>query len=270
MNLVIGILSAAVLPIVNKRNGNTRRWLSGVQMLWSGVILLYCLTALPKIWDGSGRIFTPICMLLLGIWGIFRGEKTAESVGAVMMMLVLPLFLGIGAVAAEDVNWGWAFNNGMDFHPSVVTACLIPSIMHKLPAEGTAKKWFWTIPITAVLFSLVIRGMVPSLASDIVGITEMGRSVELFGRVVRLEALVAMALTLSLYALVSMLLACANTAADVIIPKWKKWAAPAEAVLVTVGLLCKITISDEIAAIGSVICWVILPLITQLVDAGKK
>lgn len=271
-NLATGILAAAILPGLNKRKKEMNRWLCVIQILWSGVLLLYYLPYLPQIWEGSGDYFVPTCMVILGLWGVRVGCFAAASVGAVLLWIALPLFAGVGFAAMEDINWKMAVRDGVEFHPAVVTACLLPGAMRSLPIDNGRKmgKWYLLIPGIAAAFCLIIRGCISGTLADTTGFTQMSKSLEIFGRVMRLEAIAAMALTLSFYCVVSVLLAGVSQDAIWIVPGREGWMLGVIGITVIVGMLCKITISDAFAAFGSVICWVILPFVTQLIEREKK
>ncbi len=271
-NVVVGILAAAILPGINKGKENANRWVHGIRILWCTVLLLYYLSFLPLVWEGSGKYFGPVCMLLLGLWGARKGYAACAGVGAVLLLLVSPLLGGIGLAAIEDINWKWAASDAVGFDTSIVTACLLPGMMNHYKGDNKhrTKLWYLLLPLVSTVFCLVIRGIVPELDPGTIGLTELGKSIEVFGRVMRLEAIVAMAMTISLYCLVSMLLAAVNQSAESIVPDRKEWLQVSAGIAVFSGMLCKITISDDFAAIGSIICWAILPLVTQIVGIEKK
>lgn len=271
-NLLVGILAAVVLPWVKRSKRQISRWIWIVQIVWCIVLLIYYLGFLSLIWKGSGDLFMPACMLLLGLWGARKGKFACASVGAVLLWLVFPFFGGICLAAAEDIVWKWAVRNGMEYSPSVITAYLIPGMMWHLSGERKERegKWYILLPVIGSVLCLVVRGTVPKLEPGTIGLSELSRGVEVFGRVMRLEAIAAMAMTVSLFCLLSMLLTSVKYCAESISKNRKEWILDIAAIVVHAGMLFKMTISDEIAAIGSVICWVILPLATQFVGPGKK
>ena len=260
------------MPGINKAAEKKKSWLSVVWISWSAVLLVYYLGYLPAIWQGSSNIFSPVCMLLLGAWGTRKGKAACAGVGAVLMILVLLLFGGIGLAAAEEIKWNCALENGMAFRPSAVAAYLLPGVVSCLGDKTNEyqKKWYLMLPVLGTALCVLVRGIVPHISAEKIGIMELGRSVEMFGRVMRLEAITAMGLTISVYCIVNMLLSSIDCCAVKIGAGKKDSIQMVVTIAVIMGMLGKITITDEFAACGSLICWVLAPLGAQLIGSGKK
>ena len=270
-NLTVGLLGAALAAWTGRPGNRNIPWVGTIQSGWIVALLLYYLGFLRKVWEGSSGVFAPVCLLLIGLWGIRKGHKAAAGVGAVLLRFALPLFGTISIAALEDTDWRWALKEGIAYEPSVIVAYLIPRMMLTTGEKKTVStKWYLMFPITGVLLSLIIRGIVPDNNSGKIGMIELSRSVEAFGRNLRLEAIAAMALTISMYCFVSIALSMVGRIAVEGNQKGGAWVQWVIVVAVIAGLLCKITISANFLAIGTVICWVILPGATQLIGAGKK
>lgn len=267
----MGILAAAVLPGINRDAEKINRWVYAAWLGWSGVLLIYYLSFLPAVWQGSGVVFVPVCMFLLGVLGTRKGKAACADVGAVLLIFVLLLFGGISLAAAEDMNWKWAAGDGMESDPSVIAVYLLPGTLCCLRGEGKeqCRKWYLLLPVLGTSLCLLVRGIVPE-HGDKIGILELSRSIEVFGRVMRLEAVAAMAVTISLFCLASLLLITLDCCASRITHERKALVLGCALAAILAGMLCKITISDSFAAYGTLICWVILPRGAQLIGYGKK
>ena len=247
------------------------KWMYGVRLVWSIAAILYVLQFPTAVWDTKRNIAIPLVLFLLALWGIGRGIRVNMAAGAVLLWFVAALLGGILLASAENVIPKFGLRDPWEYHFSAVPALLLPALLGLMSSGADKGKGKWFVPVLAggLAAAFLVRGNMMDVEDGAPGFVTLSRSVELFGKTLRLESVAALGLTLGIYCAVSLLV----TEAVVCIEKLgaKKYAAVVvTAAVVVLGMLCKITISGAIAAIGSLICWVFLPLLTQLVVGEKK
>lgn len=273
-NIILGVLGGGVCLLVARfcAAGKYGRWMYLLQWVWSCVMLLYFLGDAAAVWNARGDVVLPICLMLTGLWGSRNGVGRSAAVGSTLVWFVVPLLLGIIAASVENVRLDWAASGLLEWEKNLIPVLLLPSLLWILGMKetGARGKWFLLIPAIGAVTAWVVRGTVPAYTDWELGFTELSKSVELFGRTMRLEALSAFGLTLGMYCVISLLTSVSETCARNVNPKLRGWSTAVTGAVVIVSLLCKITISDGIAAIGCLICWVFVPVITQLIVSEKK
>ena len=272
-NFLLGTVLAVICMWVNKLCSCVvcGKWMWAVQLCWGSIMLLYFLSESSAVWGTEGDV-VPVCLLLVALWSLWKGISSTAVVGATLIWFVVALLGGIMAAAAEDVKLNWAMKDAGEFTFSLIPLYLFPALVWQLPCEDQKKweKWYIIIPVIGTLICGIVRGNVLEVPNGKTGILELSRSVELFGKVLRLEAATAMGVTLGLYCGVSLLLSVVSESIWKIAGQEKRVLLLQVGIAVIAGLLFNITISDAFAAIGSVICWVFLPAFAQAVGRRKK
>lgn len=204
---VIGLRTSSI------QYSNDSKLLAVVQCAFLALATALVMNVAADAWPDSGRNnFVPAILLLLAVIGSQKGIEAASGVGAMLMWFLILLFGavaagGIGNVKTESVYlWTGASAGYLHF------ACLLPGVLFILPGEKDRAQWLWGLPILATILGVMIIG---TLSADVSRgqsnpLYEFGKSLRLMGVVERYESLVSVALTLSFYGAMSILLSAAD------------------------------------------------------------
>ena len=184
-----------------------------VGMLWALVLLIWAANLAGKAFPAAGS--SPLLgWILLGLaaWGSIKGADACAACCGVLCLFLLALYGVVAVFSLPDVNVEYLRPDG---NPKDTIRCiglLLPAtVIWYLPGRTSEKKRNWDIafflPIGAVLLSAITGGVLsPELASKVrVPLYAVAQSVSLFGVVERIEPLLSAAMTMGIFAMLSLL-----------------------------------------------------------------
>lgn len=241
-------------------------WVRILQSLWACVILsellhwsTYCWPAHQSGWA------VPLTLLLLALWAAGSGKEKAARVGCVLfwplaLLLGAVLLSGVPDMKLQNLKPVWQMP---DAH--LITVLLLPALWR--PGEGKGNGRMLTgLMLFALTASAVTAGVLsPAVSGGMrAPIYELSRSLSLLGIAERFESLVAAAMTMGYFTVLTYLLS---------IPKstWKGkkglWGCTAfSALLFFSGLRA----DSRLLAIGSILLWIVLPVVCHWKNNFKK
>ncbi len=245
------ILMAAVALLIGKWVRLGTGWLLTVQRLWSSVIIATVMHWSSAYWpDLPIARISPLLLLALAVWTVSVPGK-ASRIGCVLLW---PLIFLLGAVllsGTSEINLEYLLPTGKEAEPLLFTVLLIPALGKENKVSKNLK-----LGVAAVVVSVITVGVLsPAVAGrSQSGIYEMSRSLSFLGMAERFESIVAAAMTMGFYGVITYLMETGRQ------PKEKVWAyaIPASALY-----LFKIQFSAWILALGSLLAWVVLPLLAK-------
>lgn len=243
------------------------KWLCIAQLLWLTVFLSSMAKLSGACWEGAGKSTAiPIILLALAALASQYGSVEASRVGATLLWLVIPvlavvLLSGVGEMRTDWVKAELQIPNG-----ALLSLLLLPSLTG-IFFSTTGKQSAWisgTGGLLAVTASLLLEaamgGTIASHSEN--SFYEFSKGIDLFGVAERFESLVACALTLSWFVLLCVIFSAVYHFLDELFKaaaRWSVWIVFGMAA----ALLYILPDGGLWLGVGSLIFWVILPLLTQ-------
>lgn len=264
--LAVGGMCLLMCWAVGKYITEPDKWLVFAQCLWICVVLSELLHWSAYCWPThKSRWAAPLTLLLLAAWAVSGGKERAARTGCVLiwplaLLLGAVLLSGIPDVELKNLRLSWQMP---DAH--LITVMLLPALYSPGERKRSGRLLLGLL-LFALLTSVVTAGVLsPSVSSGMHSpVYELSRSLSLFGVAERFESLVAAAMTLGYFSLMTYLLSARETA-------WKgkrqTWGiAVAGGVLFLSGL----RIDSRLLAVGSIMLWVVLPVLCHWKNNFKK
>ncbi len=184
-------------------------------------------------------------------------------------MFALALICGIGSLETTRIEFSTAVPEGM-----LLFTLLLPVSAAAIPRrEGSGvTKPIAVLSVFAVAFSIVVVGTLslPVALTRKDAFFEFAKSLGLFGTVQRFESLVAVAVTISVFSMLSLLYSGIGTMAEYTHPGSRK-----PVVILCAGtsaaiVAAKLWLSPKLLALLSLLIWGILSVLCQTVATHKS
>lgn len=246
-----------------------------LQTVWLIIPLYVCGRASAALFPDAGYpLYVPGIVLGLG-W--LLAERPGDGVRACCALIGYFVIVAVGIVSVfsvTDLQWQWlrpsfSWENLMIAFSIGSGGMLVRTVY---PKARLGKSWCAAAFISPAILSAVAVGCLSAqlCAQEESAFYTLSRSISMFGVVERFEALIAACLTLGLCSVAALLFRAAGRLCG-------KFARPVCAILflAALGMICR-PIAGEICAIGTVILWIVLPMIFSLkkdkkgVDKGKR
>ena len=245
----------AFLPLSLLARGKRRnvgRSYSFLQWIWMLVVLSRLLPNASAYWMGGGKAVS-LTLLALATWGARR--ERAERAGNVIFWLTLPVVGIFSALALQKMETVWLIPAAGEWSAGLIVGLLLPALPGK--QHNTDGKTLATIGISAVGLTMLVQGCISLPVAQIAEapLYTVGRTVG--GGA---EILVSVGMTLSWYALCSMMIDSA-TAMTVNMRIAHKWGRRLSALITSVLIIGDCQISGIILVLSCLLLWIILPLI---------
>lgn len=273
-SLLLGVTAAALnWRILKADEIRLPRPLLLLELVWTGAALLWALQESCRIWPDSDTFpAVPLVLLLLGAWASSDSTR-GPRIGSVCLRLLAPLAGAVLLCALGDVRWTWVAPGLSGIWPGLALAMLLPSAAFLLPrGKERPRLWPMLLPALAVVVSLCTGGVLsPWVAAGLPQpLWELGRSIRLFGSSLHLESVLCAGLALSWFCLCAYLLTQGAVALQILCPRRKTWGRWLLAAAVAVALLCRLTVPTQWMLAGSLLFWVLIPILAQAVAKIKK
>lgn len=276
--LLTGVLCSVLCGVIHTFSDG-RPWENriycGILGLWHIYAAAMVAARSPICWPGKGAgIAVPLVLLLLAAASAWNGAEKASRVSAVLFPLcalafALVLACGIGNIRWERVRFSTAAPSGM-----LLFVFLLPIGATALPRQPGAAIWrcMAGLSVFALLLSVVSSGILsqPVALTQENAFYEVAKSINLFGAIQRFESITAVAVTLSIYAMLSMLLSTLTSLARQISPGSERPVLAGATVLSGSVVIGGFYLDARVLAILALAIWGILPLLAGLMPGRKK
>lgn len=233
---------------------------AGISAQWAG-----------KCWSQANNSWViPATLLLLAACSAERGGQVGARCGATLFWFLSAMVIGLLAFAIPDVKPRFLLSAAGGNPIPAAAVLLIPGSAMLLPREK-GKHWGWAVAILAlaVAISAVTQGVLsPAAAAQQQGaFFEMIRGISILGVAERFEAVVAGAMTLSWFCLLSLFFNAVGELGERLRPNAGRrcvWICAAAAAVIFQFA----SIPPYAAALGVAVFWYLLPAVSTFF-AGK-
>ncbi len=247
----------------------------GILGLWNLYAVAVVAAQSPICWPGKGsELAVSLVLLLLAAASAWNGAERASRGAAVLLPLCVLVFAVVLACGVGNIRWSrvgvsTAAPSGMPLF-----LFLLPVAATAIPRQPGAAVYrcMTGLSIFALALSVVATGILslPIAVTKADAFYEVSKSLSLFGAIQRFEAVTAVAVTLSVYAMLSMLLSGASHMAEQISPGSGRFATIIGTGLSAAIVVGKFYLDSRLLAVLALLIWGIFPVLASLIPSGKK
>ncbi len=234
-----------------------------LQTVWLVIPLYVCGRASAALFPDAGYpLYVPGIVLGLG-W--LLAERPGDGVRACCALIGYFVLAAVGIVSvfsATDLRWQW-LKPSFSWEKLLIAlsiGCGGMLVRTVYPQAKLKRSWCVAAFLTPTILSAIALGCLsPQLCvEEESAFYTLSRSISLFGVVERFEALIAACLTLGLCSVAALLF----RAAGILCGRYARQTC-AILFLSALGLICR-PIAVEVCAIGTILIWIVLPVIFSL------
>lgn len=248
---------------------------SVIAILWNVYALALAADWASMFWPGKGAaIAVPVVLLALAALSAYRGAGSASAVAATLSPICAVIFAVVLACGIGNIQW-----DSVVFSPAAPSGMLLFVFLLPVSAVAIPHRSGARIGVTLLgisVFAVVISVITTGTLSLPVAITrrdafyEFSKSLKLFSAVERFEAIVAVGVTLSIYAMLSLLLSSINRMAENIHQGWGKWAVLCGGVAAGMIAVLQLWLGTKYVAVAGLLVWGILSVLSQGFPEKKR
>ena len=276
MSIAALFLVCAVMCLLLMKcgTGPIPKWRAGLEYVWLVLLIGGIAKQSGTCWsDAQTDWIIPSLLLVLAGFATLRGAEQSARVSSTLIWMILPI-LGIVSLAGiADAEGSWARRTMEMPEDALAVLLLLPCIVIFVPdcEKMVGKKIIPLLGIVAIGGSFLLDATLGAQAAQEAGngFYEFCKSVSLFGVAERFEALVACALTSSWFALFTLLLSAAYSLGEKFLPSYSQWL-HWSCVAGSVAGMCILHIPTQWLAVGTLVFWGFLPILTQGLGGEKK
>lgn len=271
--ILCGVLCAAVYKSWEGGVCNSKL-VNVLFLLWNVYAVAAVASMAGQCWPGKeSQIATSLVLIALGALSASKGERSACAVSATLFPLCAAIFAivlicGIGSIRWDRVEVSTVPPGGM-----LIFVFLLPIAAVTIPRSANLSVGGLAfIGLLGIALSVSVMGTLslPVMLTKKDAFFEFSKGLNLFGVVQRFEAVVAVAVTLSLYAMLSLLLSSIGSMAERVCPGSSKWAVHLSAVLSIVIEVFELWLSAKVTALVSIFVWGFLGAAQRIFGEKKK
>lgn len=278
--LLIGVAAGILWLCVERTTVHGRRDWKPITVLQ--IVFLIFAAGIAASWSGACWITAkhtwviPIILLALAACAAEGGCQTGARCGAVLFWFLAGMFLLLCAFALPDVKMEWLAPTaiGNENAGIAVAVLLLPAAAAMLPREKESRPWPWAVGLVlcaAILSAVTVGVLSPAVAEKTSGaFFEMVRGIRIFGVAERFEAIVAAAMTLGWFCLLSLLLTVTGHMAETLHEGWGKPGVWFSAVLAGVVSLWGRNAPAWPFALGALVLWYLFPTLFRRKEKNSK
>lgn len=276
--ILAGLLCSVLCAVIHSFS-NGEVWQSRVFCILAALLQIVLAAVLAGwaglCWSGShAEKAVPLILLALAGISARNGGHQSVRVGAAIMPLCALVFGVVLAAGITNIRPERIPFTAAPLEPWLPVAFLLPLSATLLPRDGAAgmTKMLLSLTFAAGLIAVSVTGTL-SMAVALrqkAAFYEFSKTLSLFGFAERFESVAAVGVTLSVFAMLSMLLSGVGHAAEKVMPGKGRWGVAAGTAAAAGWILLEITVSGEAMGIVAVAIWGICPVIVQGVQSWKK
>ncbi len=271
--ILCGVLCVAVFACLDRSAGKSRLYAVAV-IVWNCYAAAVVADQGSICWPGKGsELVIPLVLIALAATASAGGAQSASAVSATLcpicVVIFAPVFAsGVGNVQMSRLQAVAPAPDGM-----LLFVLLLPMAAAAIEGREPAKLGgtMTAVGIFALAISVASIGMLslPVALTRRDAFFELAKSLELFGRLQRFESVTAVAVTISIYAMLSLLYSGIFAMAE----NWKSGRGR-EAVFICASVsaavvLAGLWISPDITALLALLIWGILSVLSHGLPFGK-
>jgi len=216
----------------------------------------------------------PVVLLVLSACAAERGCRTGARCGAVVFWCLVLLFAVLVAFAVPEVEWQNLRPENRGDSGTAAAIMLLPAAAALLPRRKGRSPWLWGLglAVAGAGVSLLTAGVLSqAVAVHTQGaFFEMIRGISILGVAERFEAVVAAAMTLGWFCLLSLLLTGAGHLGETLHPGWGRPTVWLTTLAAALGLPWARGVSPWLSALGALVLWCLLPLLARKSEPVEK
>ncbi len=244
------------------------RILLAIEFVWLIVALSYLVQSIGQYWPTKNEVAIPIMLLLLA--GVSCQIRRNAKVGAILLCSMVLLFIPILLCGISDIQVQWLKPQCNKWGWGLIPVLLIPGLSGLWNPSGKRNAQACVgLAVLGTSLALITQGVLsPKICTEgSAPLYTLAQTLH-FGGLSRFEAIVSMAVTLGDYAMTSFLVCCGAQIGSRL--GLSRGAASWMVILISVVLLfIEIPWSGVMMSFGSVICWMILPMICVKIKSKK-
>ena len=261
--LLVTVGSMLVVTFGKAVKGNECKLLSVPLMLWN-ILIMGKLAWEISVLYGTENPLPGLLLLLLGAYSVKK--KASPVVGAVLSFFLIAIYSILYVFAVPNIEWSHLMPERERSILGVSYGFLPLLLLYMYRGVGKKQRFLWT-----AIGSLLALGA--AVVTEGVGAPDFytaAKSVNLFGTMERLEPFVAAAVTAGGFCILSMLMNVNEILWKGVCGEKKNY--PIEKIILPSMALCIIAsrIPDEVWALGTTLCWGLIPILTQPIVCKKK
>lgn len=238
------------------------RWLRLLQDLWLCLLASELLNWCAGIWPSHENDFAaPLILLALAA---YLSAKGMERIVRINCTLLLPVALLTGAVllsAIPEIRWDYLRPEWQMPDANFITLLIVASLHNRGESERRGKSGILLWAAAAAAAVVTVGTLSPAVSQSVTApLYELSRSISLLGGAERFESLMAAGMTLGLFAALALTLEGGEE-------KKGSWI---KAGIAGVLFLTGIRPDSRILGIGSIVLWIMIPVICSMKKILKK
>lgn len=276
--LVTGMLCALLCATIHGFSDG-RIWENRV---YCGILLLWDIYACALVayqgsicWpDQASGIAVPLTLLALAALSAWNGGERASRITATLCPLCVLIFAIVLASGVGNIRWNRVGFSTASPGGTLLFVFLLPVAATAIPRKPGAAvaRCLWGLTVFAGILSVAVCGTlsVPVALMRTDSFYEFSKSLNLFSTVQRFESVTAVAVTLSIYAMLSLLLSGIGHLGERILPGSGRKAVLAAGALSGGLLVWELFLDPKVLAVLSLTIWGVAPSVVQFLPCGKK
>ncbi len=243
-------------------------------LLWNVYAVAVVASLACLCWPGEGsQITTSLVLIALASLSATKGERSACAVSATLCPLCAAIFAVVLASGIGSIRWDRVEVSTVPPGGMLIFVFLLPIAAVTIPRSANLSVGSLAfIGLLGIVLSVSVMGTLslPVMLTKPDAFYEFSKSLDLFGVVQRFESVVAVAVTLSLYAMLSLLLSSIGSTAERVCPGSDKWAVLLSAALSMVIEVFELWLSAKATALVSIFVWGFLGATQQFFGEKKQ
>lgn len=260
--VVVAVLCGALCTAIYRSWGGSTcqsRIVNILFMLWHVYAVAVVASMACLCWPGKGsQIATALALITLGALSACKGGRSASAVAATLCPLCAVIFAIVLACGIGSMRWNRVEISTVPPGGMLIFVFLLPIASVAIPRS--ASPLVGGLALTGVLGLALSVAVMGTLSLHVMltqpdAFFEFSKSLDLFGVVQRFESITAVAVTMSLYAMLSLLLSGVGSMAESIHRGSSRWAVLLGAAISAGIVILGLWLSEKTVAILSVGVW---------------
>lgn len=227
---------------------------TGAAASWSGA----CWLTAEKQWA------IPAVLLVLAACAAEGGCQAGARCGGVLFWFLAGMFLLLGIFALPDVELRW-LNPIESGRWQGAFLLLLPGVCALLPRKRKKSPWLWAVGLTltgCAIAALTAGALSPKVAAETSGaFFQMARGISVLGVAERFEVVVAAAMTIGWFCLLSLLLSAAGHMAESMHEGWGRPAVWLTALLAGLTMPWMGNLIWPVLTVPALVLWYLVPVL---------
>lgn len=242
-------------------------------MLWNVYAVAAVAALACQCWPGKGsQIATALVLIALGAVSAYQSERSAAAVAATLCPLCAVIFAIVLSCGIGNVRWSRVEVSAIPPRGMLIFVFLLP--IAAMAIRRSAEPSTGALVLSSsfgVILSVIVMGTVslPVMLTQDNAFFEFSKSLDLFGAVQRFESIAAVAVTMSIFTAISLLLSGVGSIAQGLCRGSGRWAVLLSALVSAAVVVFQLWLSPKAVAIVSIFIWGFLGAAGRFFPAKK-